>query len=247
MDWPAKLLTFAMRQMPAELSEWSAALQAELDHIQNPYNRWQFAFGCARVALFPPQREGSFMKAWLASLGIAALVALFLVVILFSFPLWEDPGLLSKISWEWEQLRGPLFIVSLNLLVFTLIFTPIVHGLRTGQPMPVKDWIKTLGAASIFGLFFIAPFVVMEWWNHPELGAWGNPMFPYALFLVLWSSPTLCFLGAIPTLRALRAEESILANPVSLLLRLVVMALLAIGWVTLILDQMPCFLGGRGC
>jgi hypothetical protein len=60
--------------------------------------------------------------------------------------------------------------------------------------------------------------------------------------------PTLLFLGATPIVRRLRAGEPILTHPLSLLLRVGFLALLAIGWVNLLRDQMPCFLGGvPGC
>jgi hypothetical protein len=39
-----------------------------------------------------------------------------------------------------------------------------------------------------------------------------------------------------------------MANPIALLLRVVLLGLVAIGWVNLVRDQMPCFLGGvPGC
>jgi hypothetical protein len=44
-----------------------------------------------------------------------------------------------------------------------------------------------------------------------------------------------------------RAGNSILANPFSLLLSVIFFAVFAWQWVALIMDQMPCFLGGSGC
>jgi hypothetical protein len=55
MDWPARLLTSAVRCLPAERRDWGAAMLAELAHLQQPFARRRFALGCARVALFPPR------------------------------------------------------------------------------------------------------------------------------------------------------------------------------------------------
>jgi hypothetical protein len=54
--------------------------------------------------------------------------------------------------------------------------------------------------------------------------------------------------GTTPIVRCLRAGEAMLAHPVALLLRVGLLAFLALGWVFLVRDQMPCFLGGvLGC
>jgi len=55
---PQKLLDVVLRYLPEERREWGVAMRAELAHLQQPFARWQFAWGCARVALFPPRRGG---------------------------------------------------------------------------------------------------------------------------------------------------------------------------------------------
>jgi hypothetical protein len=87
----------------------------------------------------------------------------------------------------------------------------------------------------------------MEWRNNPRIQS-GEFSFPFVLFFGLWLMPTVCFLAATPIVRGLRAGESLLAHPLPWLLRTVFLAFVAIGWVNLLLDQMPCFLGGvPGC
>jgi hypothetical protein len=58
-------------------------MQAELAHIRQPITRWQFVSGCVRVALFPPDPQGSRMNAWLKhwlmAFGSAALFGLLAV------------------------------------------------------------------------------------------------------------------------------------------------------------------------
>jgi hypothetical protein len=61
--------------------------------------------------------------------------------------------------------------------------------------------------------------------------------------------PSAVFIAILmPMVRSLRrVGNSILANPVSLLLRVGILVFLAWMWGTLVIDQMPCFLGGSGC
>ncbi|HYN81900.1 MAG TPA: hypothetical protein VES88_10395 [Gemmatimonadaceae bacterium] len=51
----------------------------------------------------------------------------------------------------------------------------------------------------------------------------------------------------MPILRSLATGNRALANPVSLLPRVVFLILIAWVWVTLVVDQMPCFLGVPNC
>lgn len=243
---PERLLAAAVRHMPAERSEWGAAMLAELAQLRHPTTRWQFVLSCVRVALFPPLRGGFLMndrrKYWFTNFGAAALFGLLIVgmgafVAFFS----DNPE---------RQPVDVLFSVLLffgNWLLFTFIFTPIVSGLRVGEHWSIKHWLIPLGAAVLFGLLLIAPFAFMEYWNNPRIQS-GEFPFPFVLFYGLWLAPTVFFLAATPIVRRLRAGESILAHPIPLLLRVALLAFLALGWVSLLRDQMPCFLGGvPGC
>lgn len=171
---PERLLTAAVRRMPAERLEWGAAMLAELATLRQPFARWQFVLGCARVALFPPRR-GEFLM--------------------------NDR---------------------------------------------MKHWLTTLGAAALFGLLLTGPLAFMEWWNNSGIRS-GEFQFPFLLFYWLWLQPTVFFLAAIPIVRGLRAGEAILAHPVTLALRVIFLAFVAAGWVWVIQDQMPCFLGASNC
>src|SRR5688572_3208937 len=108
--------------MPAERGEWGVAMQSELAHIRKPLKRWQFVWGCARVALFPPAPEGSPMNArlkqWLSVFTLAAVLAL-----LFAGPAAVEHG--------WDQpIRLGLVTVGIlpgGWLIFALILTLIVY------------------------------------------------------------------------------------------------------------------------
>ncbi len=81
-DMPRLLLTIAVRRMPAERGEWGAAMLAELAQLQNPFTRWRFALGCARVALLAP-RQGALLQTIMnnktKTIGVAAFISLILV------------------------------------------------------------------------------------------------------------------------------------------------------------------------
>jgi hypothetical protein len=51
----------------------------------------------------------------------------------------------------------------------------------------------------------------------------------------------------MPIMRNVRAGNRIAANPIHLVLRVVFLGWLIWMWVVLVMDQMPCFLGGSGC
>jgi hypothetical protein len=242
---PERLLAWAVRRMPAERREWGAAMLAELAQLRHPATRWQFALSCVRVALFPPRRGGFLMderrKYWLTTVRAAALFGLLMMGTAAFLAFWDTseipPG----------KIPISLLVFCGNWLVFTLILIPLVSGLRAGEPVVMKHLLLPFGAAALFGLLLITPFAYMEYWNNPRIQS-GEFRFPFMLFYALWLSPTVFFLAAIPIVRRLRAGESILSHPIPLLLRVAFLALLTLGWVGLLRDQMPCFLGGvPGC
>jgi len=71
--------------------------------------------------------------------------------------------------------------------------------------------------------------------------------FPFALFGILWLLPAAFILILMPILRSVRAGNGSMANPISLLLRVTFLILVAGLWIGIILDQIPCFLGVPNC
>lgn len=82
-------------------------------------------------------------------------------------------------------------------------------------------------------------------YNNPRIRS-GEFAFPYGLFHGMWLFPTMLFLAATPIVRRIRAGESVLAHPVALVLRIAFLTVVAAGWLFMLWDQMPCFLGGQG-
>jgi len=111
----------------------------------------------------------------------------------------------------------------------------------------MRDSFVTFGAAALFGLLAVGPFAFMEVYNNPRIRS-GEFAFPYALFHAMWLFPTMLFLAATPIVRGLRAGERVMAHPIALVLRSAFLTLVAAGWLFMLWDQMPCFLGGvSGC
>lgn len=102
-----------------------------------------------------------------------------------------------------------------------------------------------ISAVVISFIFCVLPFMVLEWATRSNLPrSDASPM----LWIVMWFLSAV-FIGIlIPMARNLRqAVNSIQAKPVSLLVRVGFLVLFAWIWGFLVMDQMPCFLGGSGC
>jgi len=63
----------------------------------------------------------------------------------------------------------------------------------------------------------------------------------------MWLLPLIFILTVMPIVRNLRAGNSLIAQPVSLLIRIVILVSVAWMWTSLLIDQMPCFLGVPNC
>jgi hypothetical protein len=54
-------------------------------------------------------------------------------------------------------------------------------------------------------------------------------------------------IAARPIVNTLRVGGSLFAHPINLIIVVFILFTFAIGFAGFIIDQMPCFLGGRGC
>jgi cation transport ATPase len=96
-------------------------------------------------------------------------------------------------------------------------------------------------AAVISGLL-VLPLVLLEMINRRRF----DESFPLFLFAVLWLLPAIFILTLLPLVRSARDSER-RRHPASLLARIAVLVLLGAAWVSLMGDQMPCFLGVANC
>ncbi|MCL4257325.1 MAG: hypothetical protein KJZ53_02210 [Anaerolineales bacterium] len=99
------------------------------------------------------------------------------------------------------------------------------------------------GLSALIGLLITAPFAAMELVNRRSYGE----DFPFPLFGIMWLMAAVFAAILIPITKDVRTGKASKANWASLLVRGVILVGVIIGWVTLVADQMPCFLGVRYC
>lgn len=110
----------------------------------------------------------------------------------------------------------------------------------------MESTIKSIGervfCSMILGFIATAPFYILEYYY-----SGGYPQgVPSALFRMMWVETTLFSFLAFSIYRtpfSTATRQWILP----FLLKLAAMILIAVAWVTIVVDQMPCFLGGHGC
>lgn len=108
---------------------------------------------------------------------------------------------------------------------------------------PARSVAASFGPAALVGLLLVLPLIILELVNRRNF----NEGFPVPLFGFLWLLPAAFVVVLVPLVRAARAGNSITANPISLLFRLTTLALIAVFWGGLLIDQLPCFLGVPNC
>lgn len=119
-----------------------------------------------------------------------------------------------------------------------LFGTPLIalFSLRRGSA-------RHLLAPVIAACLLVGPFMLLEYVNRREY-AEG---FPFQLFAMMWLM-AFCFAYIfIPTARTLMPGRTGSVKPLIVLPALASLFLLAWGWIALVGDQMPCFLGVPAC
>ena len=94
----------------------------------------------------------------------------------------------------------------------------------------------------VIGFAATAPFYAMEYYY-----SGGCPQgVPEALFRSMWIETTLLsFLGF--SLYRTQFSKPTRQWIVPFVLKLIAVSVITFAWIVLVVDQMPCFLGGRGC
>ena len=95
----------------------------------------------------------------------------------------------------------------------------------------------------LLSLVLVLPFILMELINRRDF----HEDFPFSLFIGLWLLPLIFFLILTPMLQRVREGRKPMENPVDLVFGILVMLLVAVMWINLLSDQMPCFLGVMNC
>jgi hypothetical protein len=119
------------------------------------------------------------------------------------------------------------------------------HVLLITEGATMKTMIANPRLAPMISFILcVLPFMILEWATRSDAPrSDASPM----LWVVLWLLSTGSMAALMLIVQSLRAGNRILANPLSLLPGIILFAVLAWLWGALVIDQMPCFLGGSGC
>jgi hypothetical protein len=107
----------------------------------------------------------------------------------------------------------------------------------------IQAILTNVSLPALISLLLVIPFMIMEVVNKRGF----NEGFPIPLFVMMWLLPLSFILTLRPIVRYLRAGNSLITQPVSLLIRIVILVFVAWMWTSLLIDQMPCFLGVPNC
>jgi hypothetical protein len=126
------------------------------------------------------------------------------------------------------------------------LFTPRRGGLfQNDMKHTIRGTFANLGSAALISAFLVLPFATLQFTNNivtrrdiPGL---------IVLFGLLLFLPMAFVLILSAMVQTARMGNSIVANPLGLLFRLVLMAFCAGMWGAIIIDQLPCFLGAPNC
>jgi hypothetical protein len=202
---------------------------------------------------------GNLMQSILKPLGSSALIGLLLIL---PFMIME---VVNRRNFNEDFPFMLFFVLCLNLFAISLILLPIVRARRTGnheEANPVPKQGNTLltnprSAAMISVVLFLLPGILplldtVGWLSLDRLFNGPNSEVAYlpgqiiSLSLILFPVAAGIISGR-PIVRTLRAGGSLFAHPINLIIVLVISFLFAVGVVSLIVDQWPCFIGVPNC
>ena len=107
----------------------------------------------------------------------------------------------------------------------------------------MKNLQKDLIVAAVISLIILLPFIMMEILNRK-----GMPeSFPVFLFAFLWLLQGAFLFLILPLVKKLWIGKGFQLKFTALLVRLPVMIFIAWMWSSILVDQMPCFLGVVNC
>jgi hypothetical protein len=128
-------------------------------------------------------------------------------------------------------------------LILVLPAIGVMINIAVAEGNALKTVARDLGLAAVIGAVLVLPFLVLEM----TIGKVSYSSLPVMLFAILWLLPSTLVLIAAPLVRNFRSGKGLFANPVALVFRLAFFTLIAVFWINLLNDQMPCFLGVPNC
>ena len=144
-----------------------------------------------------------------------------------------------------EKQRSPksLFGFMLQTLGGTAAGILYEHFMVIKEMDLMKNLLASLKSPALVSFLLVLPFMLLEWVNRRNL----NEGFPFPLFGILWLLPLGFLLILTPIVRKVRAGKNLMAKPISLLFGLAALIFIALIWGSLVMDQLPCFLGAANC
>lgn len=103
---------------------------------------------------------------------------------------------------------------------------------------------RDLGVAAIISFILVLPLAILEALNNTITKE--NVVGLLLLFGVLWLLPTAFIVILMSVLRSARGQR-LMAHPITLSLKIVFLALIAMVWGWGLMDQLPCFFGIPNC
>jgi hypothetical protein len=99
--------------------------------------------------------------------------------------------------------------------------------------------------AFLLSIALVSPFAVLELLNN---GLHSGRALDYVLLFGLLWAPSLAFLvTATQVLRGLRSGRPVWRSPVVFSVKLAILVLVAVAWIGIVNDQLPCFMGSVNC
>lgn len=142
-----------------------------------------------------------------------------------------------------QQTEDGLFGFVLWMFVETAMGIAREHVLLITEGNAMKNILTNLRSPAVISLVLVVPFMILELVNRRNF----NAGFPIPLFVFMWLLPMLFIVTVMPIVRNVRAGNSIVANPIILLIRVIFLAFIMWMWFGIVIDQMPCFLGVSNC
>jgi hypothetical protein len=119
------------------------------------------------------------------------------------------------------------------------------YVLLTVEGAAMKSLLAKPGFAPVISFALcVFPFMILEWATRSDAPRSDASLM---LWVVLWFLSTGFFAVFMVIMRGVRAGNRMLTHPLSISLGVILFAALAWMWGALVVDQMPCFLGGSGC
>ncbi len=115
----------------------------------------------------------------------------------------------------------------------------------SARPKPDEEHRHQPRMAALISFILVLPFAILEslFNSVNRQNAFGL----IVLFGLLWLLSMAFIVILAPIVRTLRAGNNIMAHPTNLLFRVAFLALIAIIWAGILIDQLPCFLGVPNC